>query len=411
MQKLLNEKNRTEMKNGAAERAEAVRAEADRIASQILTLTRNGLFVSLRFLDLALCQFEYINSEKIRGIATTGQHIVYNSQYVIESYMKDRQSLSRDYLHMVLHCVFRHPFVSENLHEEYWNLAADIAVETIIDELDLKQTSTNDCDEVREEVARIEKMMRHVTAEQIYQMLLSGSVAQKDIERWRKLFYRDDHRVWWEIARQIAEELKRRQEEEAKKDEPPESERENREDPRDEEDENQEEEHGEDDGTDEEEGQESETSEESGEESEEESEDAGESGGDSDEEDEEEGQEGSEEAGEDGGEDSEEDDDDDREGSEQSEDDGNGDDFDEYEEEYSSTPGQSMERENPDDLADPDSDTQESGNDSDGEGSGGGKPDGNDPQQSDEEGTSRKNDQTRKRLRRSGRSSQAGGKK
>ena len=155
--KIINEKNRTEMKNGAAERAEAVRAEADRIASQILTLTRNGLFVSLRFLDLALCQFEYINSEKIRGIATTGQHIVYNSQYVIESYMKDRQSLSRDYLHMVLHCVFRHPFVSENLHEEYWNLAADIAVETIIDELDLKQTSTNDCDEVREEVARIEK--------------------------------------------------------------------------------------------------------------------------------------------------------------------------------------------------------------------------------------------------------------
>ena len=80
---------------------------------------------------------------------------------------------------MVLHCVFRHPFVSENLHEEYWNLAADIAVETIIDELDLKQTSTNDCDEVREEVARIKKMMRHVTAEQVYQMLLSGSVAQK----------------------------------------------------------------------------------------------------------------------------------------------------------------------------------------------------------------------------------------
>ena len=57
-----------------------------------------------------------------------------------------------------------------------------------------------------------------------------------------------------------------------------------------------------------------------------------------------------------------------------------------------------MERENPDDLADPDSDTQESGNDSDGEGSGGGKPDGNDPQQSDEEGTSRKNDQTGKGL-------------
>ena len=201
------------MKNGAAERAEAVRAEADRIASQILTLTRNGLFVSLRFLDLALCQFEYINSEKIRGIATTGQHIVYNSQYVIESYMKDRQSLSRDYLHMVLHCVFRHPFVSENLHEEYWNLAADIAVETIIDELDLKQTSTNDCDEVREEVARIknlkdlqnniftlpkESLLYHITRNNVSRWLCSRALFPiseflKHIT-WRSLQDVDAHR-------------------------------------------------------------------------------------------------------------------------------------------------------------------------------------------------------------------------
>ena len=146
---------------------------------------------------------------------------------------------------MVLHCVFRHPFVSENLNEEYWNLATDIAVETIIDELDLRQTSTKNCDEVGAEVARIKKVMRHVTAEQVYQMLQSGAFSQKDIEHWEKLFYRDDHRVWWEIARQIAEELKRRQEEEEKKEEPPESGRENQEHPQDE-DEGQEDENAED---------------------------------------------------------------------------------------------------------------------------------------------------------------------
>lgn len=388
--KTINEKKRKEEGTLSDERAEAVRAEADRIASQILTLTRNGLFVSLRFLDLALCQFEYINSDKIRGISTTGQHIIYSSQYVIENYMKDRQALSRDYLHMVLHCVFRHPFVSENLNEEYWNLATDIAVETIIDELDLRQTATKNCDEVGAEVARIKKMMRHVTAEQVYQMLLSGAFSQKDIEYWEKLFYRDDHRVWWEIARQIAEELKRRQEEE-KKEEPPESDRENKEYPQDE-DEGQEEENAEDEGENPEEGQEDEASEEDGEESEEDSGDAGEDGGDSGEEDQEE-EEGSEESEENSGDDSEEG----EEGGDSGEDgeDGEeGEDSDEYEEEYSSTPGQSMERENPDDIADPDSDTQESGNDSDGEGTGGGKPDEKNPQQSDEEGSSRKNDQS-----------------
>ena len=198
----------------AEERTERVREEAKRIASQILVLTRNGLFVSLRFLDLALCQFEYLSTDKMKGIATTGQHIVYNSQYVIESYMKDRQALSRDYLHMVLHCIFRHPFVSENLNEEYWNLAADIAVETIIDELDLKQTATQDREEVSQEVARIKGMMKQVTAEHVYQLLLGGSVSNRDIERWKKVFYRDDHRIWWEIAKQIAEEMERRKKEE-----------------------------------------------------------------------------------------------------------------------------------------------------------------------------------------------------
>ena len=172
--------------NMAEERTERVREEAKRIASQILVLTRNGLFVSLRFLDLALCQFEYLSTDKMKGIATTGQHIVYNSQYVIESYMKDRQALSRDYLHMVLHCIFRHPFVSENLNEEYWNLAADIAVETIIDELDLKQTATQDREEVSQEVARIKGMMKQVTAEHVYQLLLGGSVSNRDIERVEK---------------------------------------------------------------------------------------------------------------------------------------------------------------------------------------------------------------------------------
>ncbi len=395
---LKNRSDRTDEEQTAEERAEEVRESAKRIAAQILTLTRNGLFVSLRFLDLALCQFEYINTDKFKGISTTGQHIVYNSQYVIESYMKDRQALSRDYLHMVLHCVFRHPFVSENMEEEYWNLAADIAVETIIDELDLKQTMTNDCEEVSKEVARIKTMMRQVTAEQVYQMLLSGSVSSKDIAKWKKLFYRDDHRVWWEIAKQIAEELKRRQEEEEKKDEPPESDRESQNDSlkeNDEEDQeaNEDEKEGagdEDSDSDSEASEEDQTDEESGENAEQDDEDAGEDGEEDRKDDAEDSQENGEDGAEDGGEDGADEEGQDPEGEEDQEE---GFEEDEYEDEYSSTPGQTLERENPDDVADPDSDTQESDRENNDNGSGGGKPDDH-PEQSDQEGDSRKNDQT-----------------
>ncbi len=377
----------TQKEQISAERAETLRADAKRIALQILDLTRNGLFVSLRFLDLALCQFDYINTEKIQGISTTGQHIVYNSQYVIRSYMKDRQALSRDYLHMVLHCIFRHPFVSENLDEEYWNLATDIAVETIIDELGLKQTATQNAQEISAEVTRIKKMVKTVTAEQLYQMFRSGSVREKDIELWRKLFYRDDHRIWWDIAEQIAEEMKRREEEEKANEEaeknqskqPPEEEAIEDEKSEDEKDReaDEESETGEEDGegdqeSDQEDGEDSEAEEDSPQEGEEDDETSKDSDGDEEE---------------DSGETPEED------GEEKGQEEENYDE-DTYEDEYSSTPGQTLKRENPDDLADPDSDTQESGNEGSDDGTGGGKPDENDPQQSDQEGDSRPNDQS-----------------
>ena len=143
----MKEPELTPEEKAAIEKAEEVRKSANRLGRQILTLTRNGLFVSLRFLDVALCQFDYLSSDQIAGgpinvrtIATTGQHLIFDPQYIIEQYMKDKQGLSRDYLHIVLHCVFRHPFVSENLNQEYWDLACDIAVENIISSLGLNCT-------------------------------------------------------------------------------------------------------------------------------------------------------------------------------------------------------------------------------------------------------------------------------
>ena len=214
----MKEPELTPEEKAAIEKAEEVRKSANRLGRQILTLTRNGLFVSLRFLDVALCQFDYLSSDQIAGgpinvrtIATTGQHLIFDPQYIIEQYMKDKQGLSRDYLHIVLHCVFRHPFVSENLNQEYWDLACDIAVENIISDLDVKQTQTRNVEDIDREIKRIRGMVRQVTAEYLYNYLMSGTASQRDIDKWKKLFYRDDHRVWWEIAKQIAEELKKRE--------------------------------------------------------------------------------------------------------------------------------------------------------------------------------------------------------
>ena len=159
--KIKIERPMTPEEQAAADKAAEVRNSADRIARQIIDMTRNGLFVTLRFMDIALCQFSYINSDqlaedmkRVKTIATTGQHMIYDPQYVIEQYMKDKQSLSRDYLHMVLHCVFRHPFVSSGLDRAAWDLACDIAVESIICDLDVRQANTREAQETATEIGR-----------------------------------------------------------------------------------------------------------------------------------------------------------------------------------------------------------------------------------------------------------------
>ena len=360
---------------------EEIRASARNISTQILSLTRNGLFVSLRFLDVALCQFTYVSAEltdlpfRVRSVATTGEHLVFDPKYIIEQYLKDKKALSRDYLHIVLHCIFRHPFVSSKLNAEYWNLACDIAVEATICELDLRQANVQNAPEIEAEISRIRGMVRQMTAEHLYRYFMSHEVSLKDLDKWQKLFTRDEHDIWWEVARRIEDE-KRKRAEEAEKEEMPDESYEpepsgNEEDRKENEDEEQEEN-----------GEEQDAGDNTDEDAEGEGEDTGEEA------DQEDGEEPPEEdfedaAGESSDEEGEEDleEEPDEEEPEPEED--------EYYEEYGSTEGGEDPR--GDAEGDPNSEHGDSGEESSGEGSGGGNP-GDEPEQTDEEGADRDND-------------------
>ena len=115
--------------------------QADDLARDILRLTRNTLLVNLRFLDLALSQFQL--SSYPGTLATDGEHLFYDTYYVLSSYKSERGKNVRDYLHIVLHCVFRHLFAGGDLDRRCWDLACDIAVESAIDELHLESAACN----------------------------------------------------------------------------------------------------------------------------------------------------------------------------------------------------------------------------------------------------------------------------
>ena len=84
--------------------------QLDALARDVLRLSRNTLLVNLRFLDAALSQFTLLSGPW--ALATDGQHIYYDPRAVLRSYRAEREGPVRDYLHMVLHCVFRHNLVN-----------------------------------------------------------------------------------------------------------------------------------------------------------------------------------------------------------------------------------------------------------------------------------------------------------
>ena len=158
-------------------------------------LCRNTLAVNLRFLDNAINMLPLKPSIITETIATNGRYIFYDESYVLKSY-KSGYNLTRAYLHMILHCVFRHNIVGTLVDTLRWNLACDIAAENIINELDVKALSSPRSIQQNSVIVRIKADCRFVTAEKIYDYLL-GNVDDLQVYAWSELFAEDDHRTWY----------------------------------------------------------------------------------------------------------------------------------------------------------------------------------------------------------------------
>ena len=114
--------------------------QLNNLALDVLKLSRNTLLVNLRFLDMALSQFTYHEIED-NTLLTDGKYLLYDPKHILRCYKSAKEIPVRDYLHIVMHCVFRHMFMDPTLNRVYWDLACDIAVENMITELNLKSVT------------------------------------------------------------------------------------------------------------------------------------------------------------------------------------------------------------------------------------------------------------------------------
>lgn len=182
----------------------------NKLARDVLILSRNTLLVNLRFLDAALSQFEFLTINEV-SLLTDGKRILYNPGYILEKYKSAKEIPVRDYLHMVMHCVFKHMYMDPTLYRPYWDLACDIAVENVITELELNSVTAPREQQQAQYIAVIKKELKYVTAEKIYSYLRQSKTDPKRVAEIREAFYADDHEIWYMTDEEIGDRFGRPQ--------------------------------------------------------------------------------------------------------------------------------------------------------------------------------------------------------
>lgn len=170
----------------------------EKIARDILLLSRNTLLVNLRFLDAALSRFKYVPlDEDYSTFLTDGKHLIYNPKHILKCYKLQKEMVVRDYLHIVMHCVFVHMFMNPSISRPHWDLACDIAVENMINDLGLRSTQAYRENVQQRHITKLKQSIKVLTAEKIYNYLMENNVSEKDAAIIRADFYADNHEIWY----------------------------------------------------------------------------------------------------------------------------------------------------------------------------------------------------------------------
>lgn len=170
-------------------------AKASALAKEVLQLSRNALQINLPFLTGALNRLEAAIHPEI-SFATEGLALYFEPFCLLKRYRKELEAVTRDYLHVLLHCLFRHMFLHEQTERMYWDLACDITVESVISALELDAVTSERQLRQKAVIADLQKCVKHLTAEKLYRHFLEHPPgAYNDL---KVLFRADDHGLWYQ---------------------------------------------------------------------------------------------------------------------------------------------------------------------------------------------------------------------
>lgn len=166
------------------------------ICIDILKNARNELYLSMRFFDVVLSQLDLLPSTEIEGMGTDGFTLYFYPDYIVGCYKKDPICVNRSFLHSVFHCLFGHLKMPKNVEEEYWNLACDIVVESIIDGFQKSAVRAYVSPYRKNVYQRLREGLEVFTPKGVYREVRKWQLNMEELAKLQMEFWKDDHALW-----------------------------------------------------------------------------------------------------------------------------------------------------------------------------------------------------------------------
>lgn len=184
------------------------RRKEEQLARDLIEEARVQLMLKFRFLDLALWRMdlEPLRASMRYPIATDAKKVYFDPPRIVARFTASFDEMVRDYLHMVVHCIFRHPFIRDFKNKEAWWLTCDVIAESVILDMCGGRFACEDDQACQAAIDEIKLMVGSLTPAKVYQFLKEAvtvpdgtayrGVTPSRLNEWHDLFERDNHEAW-----------------------------------------------------------------------------------------------------------------------------------------------------------------------------------------------------------------------
>lgn len=170
--------------------------EIKTLAGNVLELARDEILMSFRFLDRSLMELKTEMRPGIEGVSSSDSVMYYDPVYILKASQRDFRYPARILFHVLLHHIFAHPFTGERTDAVLWDLACDIAVESVIADLH-EPCITLDADLGTAGMLRVlREDIGPLSAEKVYKYFRKNPLTPSRVLEYERAFKKDEHDLW-----------------------------------------------------------------------------------------------------------------------------------------------------------------------------------------------------------------------